>query len=1522
MLWNVLMVQEILPVVYVEFLQSWQNDRFGSELKERYLEMFYHHVPRMSTIRSHWACVGEKMHQYLLESKIPCLESGNWIHTKEAYFAVFAENTQEEEKKIVTELYKKCTKKVVILKEHEDLFYYWRDCDSNVDLKCTHPKETRNLLRGDPTYKQLLSNSKGHLLVYICRDELLSDLDGIELLPLQNGRYATMQSKKYWPQNTFFLCNEEELQILTGKESILVLNTDTTSKIGKVLESLASTGHYTFHKMNVDSCLCFLREIIQHQTEKIRDPVFLKDSDAIFGERWLKKVWAYLKRNCSSLDLIQNLNIIKTKESGVLKKVSEAFISEVATNTLQVEVLKKFKIWIVDMNFHDHPLLSPGRGIVEESTDDGKRKLLQRCIHNGISPFNNTCSDAEREWFKEFLPATLSKSLISALKDLKLFKCFSNVQKSSQIGYKSKNECCYVYVGDNDFPIQFPKVMIMSSTRKEERLLSDLSSAKVDLTICVQESLEKITKGRISLSEEDKRRFCFYVLEKQSMLRNWKMIQTDLNAVKFIRNGMGKHVHHSANELYDRRDELLLKLFLTENKFPEEDTEKMDLLKHLQFQNRNSPTFRNDVVQTCKLIHSANVDPAIKLKKSNALLLTFRQDRKLFHLICNSICGFKILPFKQDRGEKYPLSMEWYSNQEQFVSLDVIYSSKFEYIAGSVLPTSTREWDELVDTSKAPQLNAVIRHFFQATKCYRDVEHAGYNYIMREVYQYLANENWARFASSVPQNCVFTDFGFMNAADIYIERSKADVDLAPYYIPLPKEYNSLKEFFARLGCNKNQSCHLLVEALKKIKEMQLEAEDMNYDCQDLDKVEKILKKLSELTEEELSAIKEDILVPIHNQDSAILTFRFAHECAYSDSDWFSRTFTEEDNICLVHSRIDKEVAKKLGVKSLKKFTLSDAEEVFSEFGQSEPLTQRLNRLLDEGYTDGLSVPKELIQNADDAGASEVFFLYDERENKDARSCLIDPGMEGCQGPALWAFNNAVFSTSDFQNIQKLSGATKKEDTTKIGKFGLGFNAVYNLTDVPSFASGNHLVYLDPHGKYLGEAIIHERSPGIRLNLLNKTMLRKLENQFKPFQNVFGFKSSEFSEEKGYNGTLFRFPLRTRLQASDSKIKTKEYSRVEMEELMKLFCKSSGNMLLFTQNIKKIKLFHVRDISTNPDKDMELILSIEKEENFENSVTLANENILSAASRQCSKFDKSLHFSLVCRTKITISSWGHSWVKNLAFKEETNWLIIWALGRRQSLKLFREKSSDGALPLSSVAIPGDVVNGKFLPHLLCASLSNFHRYGFYNTSHMFCFLPLPIYTPLAFHINGTFAISSDRKRLLMRTEDDKENTKQTVWNNSLISDATLEALLELLSVLKNTTTEDDVFFEIWPKESKEYFWQTFQDEFYRCIVEREIPLFKTHLGFKKFQDCVFLHKNIKADKELHQIAIEILKETHSDSRVITEIPNNVYKELELCLGEIFSKHVITYEKFITENFLPYVSLFHGEKYDRIVLGAIR
>lgn len=59
-------------------------------------------------------------------------------------------------------------------------------------------------------------------------------------------------------------------------------------------------------------------------------------------------------------------------------------------------------------------------------------------------------------------------------------------------------------------------------------------------------------------------------------------------------------------------------------------------------------------------------------------------------------------------------------------------------------------------------------------------------------------------------------------------------------------------------------------------------------------------------------------------------------------------------------------------------------------------------------------------------------MFDERSNQDHMKFLIDEGMKDCQGPALWVYNNAVFTDNDFDNIVKLGGATKEKDIDKIG----------------------------------------------------------------------------------------------------------------------------------------------------------------------------------------------------------------------------------------------------------------------------------------------------------------------------------------------------------------------------------------------------------------------------------------------------------------------------------------------------------
>ena len=120
---------------------------------------------------------------------------------------------------------------------------------------------------------------------------------------------------------------------------------------------------------------------------------------------------------------------------------------------------------------------------------------------------------------------------------------------------------------------------------------------------------------------------------------------------------------------------------------------------------------------------------------------------------------------------------------------------------------------------------------------------------------------------------------------------------------------------------------------------------------------------------------------------------------------------------------------------------------YEAFEQREALTTRLANILRE-YSQGVSLFREFVQNADDARASRFAIILDltgrlatgTPEMFDANDPLARLAIRS-RGPAIYLYNDSVFTDRDFQSISAVGAS---------GKAGQGGSvSVHNTTGKPS-----------------------------------------------------------------------------------------------------------------------------------------------------------------------------------------------------------------------------------------------------------------------------------------------------------------------------------------------------------------------------------------------------------------------------------------------------------------------------------------
>ena len=235
-----------------------------------------------------------------------------------------------------------------------------------------------------------------------------------------------------------------------------------------------------------------------------------------------------------------------------------------------------------------------------------------------------------------------------------------------------------------------------------------------------------------------------------------------------------------------------------------------------------------------------------------------------------------------------------------------------------------------------------------------------------------------------------------------------------------------------------------------------------------------------------------------------------------------------------------------------------------DFGQVERLTVRLKELI-RNYPRGIGIIKEFIQNADDAGAKSLSILLDFRVHP--ANHLQDERMQALMGPALLIANESVFSPRDFQSIQHLGESNKTESGPKTGRFGLGFNTCYNVTDYPSFVTGENVVCFDPHQNAIAR-------PGVR------GALKDAWNTSPDWLATFTAGGLTL-HAPCHEGTIFRLPLRTPEQAAASEISKESFGKDAFDEIVSQLKTVGPELLLFTKHLLSIAVMEVDEATGEP-----------------------------------------------------------------------------------------------------------------------------------------------------------------------------------------------------------------------------------------------------------------------------------------------------------------------------------------------------
>jgi len=454
-------------------------------------------------------------------------------------------------------------------------------------------------------------------------------------------------------------------------------------------------------------------------------------------------------------------------------------------------------------------------------------------------------------------------------------------------------------------------------------------------------------------------------------------------------------------------------------------------------------------------------------------------------------------------------------------------------------------------------------------------------------------------------------------------------------------------------------------------------------------------------------------------------------------------------------------------------------EIGHKGGQEFPIVRSIQTFLGQmaegGAQPGTAVLKELLQNADDAGATELSVVLDER----TPPASFSNQFEQLLSPALIVRNNAPFrkegetlegKQDDFNAIRDVASGHKRADSTAAGRFGIGFNSVYFLTDTPIIFSRREINIFDLlHKVFEDNGWIFDLSDFPANSISSAGEIKSLIEWCFPKYALQTSSIGEIAANDDYQQAAFRLPFRIDVVGKEYLFNESFSHRAAREKILFDMISEAKRSILFLKSVTKISFYVIDDnirqtiaqteVNPNPTKFMDLLQAIK------------NKNYM----------EKPIDFERV----ITNLKHGD--------KTETYRFHIWHFIYTRDLELSelrkRLESSDRAVPWVSIAVPLDRESSQID--------------GGENAKWR-VFLPLLESGPSLCIFSGAFFVGPSRQRMEYRID---EGILKTEWNQLLVKKGLVDAfsnhITEQLPTIASDLLEKDpkIYLALFPIKPK-------------------------------------------------------------------------------------------------------------------------